>query len=238
MDPTDQNPPAGYRDRDTLDTVPSPAPPDAIAPANDHSPSTPATQAAGQLSSRFTHIPSARAFVLEQANTYTHSFPGPSNAASNTTLHSHLRMLRDSTYDMSMGQLEHIHEQLCVRLALQHRATRLLAAAGIPLPYRLACTRFNEARLQKWKFENPADVVAQKYEAAAGKVFGILPRPGGAQGMRWPKPRHYIAAALALDAAITDTATLDAAVRRLEEAAAADTERVADFECGTANGTP
>ena len=135
-------------------------------------------QATGHFESHFSDVVSAREFALVQADEYLSSFPGWSNAASNTTLHNGLRRLHDHSEHMSMTEIERICGQLNFRLELAHQTTWLLKAADVPFPKGLQCNEFNKKAFTRWRKQNAQNDVSKKYDLAVNKIFqNILPDP-------------------------------------------------------------
>lgn len=176
-----------------------------------------AVQATEGFRGRFDTVNSAREFVMFQAKMYLNSFPGRDNLAKNATLHGTLHRLRSRKFYANMEQLESISLQVRYRLALSHRATWLVKAAGLPLPDGKSCDHWEEASFQMWMREDPTEDVSRRYTMAVRKIFAtVVPEPTREQGLPWNKPNHYIATALAMNSRIREPAHLNDAVHRLE----------------------
>jgi hypothetical protein len=93
-----------------------------------------------------------------------------------------------------------------------------LGATDIVLPGGLRCNQWNERDFEANVRQFPGDDTAKKYDIAVNKIFtNVLSDPDeGQQGMKWNKPNHYIAVALASDIRIATLQQLDDAIGRLE----------------------
>ncbi|XPT04298.1 hypothetical protein M3J09_013378 [Ascochyta lentis] len=222
---------------DSLKTCKTTAPPDALlnpSPSNKLNSSIPVDVARGSFSRRFEFASAAREFVLVIADRYMSSFPGPNNTANNGPLHSLIQQVRDNKVILFQGSLDAIYYPVQFRLSMAHQATWLLNATGIPLPNGQRCNEWDETNFREYMRNFPEDSATAKWNLAVRVIFqNVLPNADKRlQGMRWNKPNHYIAAALACDVSIKNQAKLDAAIRRLETAAKEDIKRVSkDVEC-------
>ncbi|KAJ4360974.1 uncharacterized protein N0V89_001543 [Didymosphaeria variabile] len=153
---------------------------------------------------------SARNQVCAMGALYLQSLPGEDSLSSNTSLHGKLGRTMDKRKEVDWSLLNTVLQGVNFRMELSHLATELVQTAGMKLPRGLTCHETDILVLgRQFEKEN-----RKKWGCIVQQVMGVLPEPSEElnQGVDWPKPRRYIAAAIFLSEGVQSLDDVQSAV--------------------------
>ncbi|KAL1600713.1 hypothetical protein SLS60_007101 [Paraconiothyrium brasiliense] len=153
---------------------------------------------------------SARNQVCAMGALYLQSFPGRDSLSSNTSLHGKLRRIMDKRNEVDWTLLNTALQGVNFRMDLGHLATQLIQTAGMKLPRGFTCHETDISTLEsQLEMQN-----RNKWGCIIQQAMGVLPEPSAElkQGVDWPKPGRYIAAAIFLSEGVQSVDDVKSAV--------------------------
>ncbi|EON68725.1 hypothetical protein W97_07983 [Coniosporium apollinis CBS 100218] len=139
---------------------------------------------------------SLRSRVAKLGMDYMDSFPGPSNAASQTMIQGKIEQCVRGTMT-DEGQLLRLLRMLDFRNGQMKQADMLIKQASLKFPQGKRCSEWDFDTFAG--FANPRGITQQTYYEVVNMVLEgreIFAEPTFDQGPGWPKPVRYLVAAL------------------------------------------